>query len=87
MLLDGGVARVESPDNGGREERDTLHGDVVQEENEGDDDGAWREDTLQHASLVDLVQDDGGSHGLSLDAGGSKGYGENVIQGLVCCDG
>lgn len=69
LLVHDGGAGVDSAYDGGREEGKALHGDVVQEEDEGcgEDDGV--EDAAEGLLPVELVEDFVLSYALRLDAG------------------
>ncbi|KAI2283161.1 hypothetical protein LOZ03_006797 [Ophidiomyces ophidiicola] len=69
LLLHDGVARVDGADDGGQEEGHALHGDVVEQEDEGGGEGDGAEEALGHLGPVELVEHLGGADAFGLDAG------------------
>ena len=72
LKRDESVGWVDSLDDSRSEECKTLHGDVIEQENEGCSDRDGREDTAEHLGLVHLVENFGCSDTLGLDTGNSQ---------------
>lgn len=72
LLEDGGVLGVDSADNRGQEEGQTLDSNVVQEEDEGSGENGRVEDTAKGLLLVQLVEHTVLADTLRLDTGNGQ---------------
>lgn len=72
LLLNDGLLGVNRLDDGRGEKGQTLHGDVVEEEDEGCGEGDGVEDAEKKFLVVDLVENHGGANTLGLDAGNGE---------------
>lgn len=68
LLLDGRLGRVDGGDDGRREEREALHRDVVEEEDEGRRQHHRVPEAQPQLAVVGLVEHAGLCHALGLDA-------------------